>query len=88
MMRIDQRQFPEETGKNFRYQMLLLRILGDYQTKLRYAHDQQLEREAYEALQTGETADVRVENALNMSAENLAGAGRCEGTFSDAATGG
>lgn len=65
MMRIDQ-SVSEETGKNFRYQMLLLRILGDYQTKLRYAHDQQLEREAYEALQTGETADVRVENALNI----------------------
>ena len=43
MMSID-KTVSRETGKNFRYQMLLLRILGDYQTKLRYAHDQQLEK--------------------------------------------
>ena len=54
-----------ETGKNFRYQMLLLRILGDYPTKLRYAHDQQLEKEAYEALQANEPVDERLEKALN-----------------------
>ena len=45
--------------------MLLLRILGDYQTKLRYAHDQQLEKEAYEALQAKESVDERIEKALN-----------------------
>lgn len=45
----------EETKNNFRYQMLLLRILGDYQTKLRYRHDQDLERRAYEILLKAET---------------------------------
>lgn len=45
--------------------MLILRILGDYQTKLRYAHDQQLEKEAYEALQAKEPVDERIEKALN-----------------------
>lgn len=64
MMSIDKR-VSRETGKNFRYQMLLLRILGDYQTKLRYAHDQQLEKEAYEALQAKESVDERIEKALN-----------------------
>lgn len=64
MMSID-KTVSRETGKNFRYQMLLLRILGDYQTKLRYAHDQQLEKEAYEALQAKEPVDERIEKALN-----------------------
>lgn len=65
MMSID-KTVSKETGKNFRYQMLLLRILGDYQTKLRYAHDQQLEKEAYEALRTEESAEERIEKALNI----------------------
>lgn len=65
MMAVDEKADPA-VKKNFRYQMLLLRVLGDYQTKLRYAHDQKLEKEAYEALQTEELADVRVENALGI----------------------
>lgn len=64
-MAVDEKADPA-VKKNFRYQMLLLRVLGDYQTKLRYAHDQKLEKEAYEALQTEELADVRVENALGI----------------------
>ncbi|MDO5424397.1 MAG: hypothetical protein Q4F41_11775 [Eubacteriales bacterium] len=52
MMEIDRRASEAVRG-NYRYQMLLLRVLGDYQTKIRYAHDQEVEREAYRALENG-----------------------------------
>lgn len=41
----------QKTRKNFRYQLLLLRVLGDYQTQLRYAHDQALEKEVYQIME-------------------------------------
>ena len=41
MMAVDHKA-DSAAKKNFRYQMLLLRVLGDYQTKLRDAHDQKL----------------------------------------------
>lgn len=70
MKAIDQR-VSEDVKDNYRYQMLLLRVLGDYQTKIRYQHDQELEKKAYEILgrSEGDSFSIikEVRNVLNKT---------------------
>ncbi len=58
--------------ENYRYQMLLLRVLTDYWTKEKYIYDQKLEKQALQVLrQAGETGSAaaikEVRSLLNLS---------------------
>lgn len=70
-MRVIDQKVSKEVKNNYRYQMLLLRVLGDYQTKIRYKHDQELEKEAYEILARSEEDSLsvikEVRNVLNKT---------------------
>ncbi len=71
------RHAPEKVKKNYRYQMVLLRVLTDYWTKQKYIYDQRLEKQALQAIgkakETGSAAAIKeARSILNLAKDRPA----------------
>ena len=76
-MREIDRCAPEKVKKNYRYQMLLLRVLTDYWTKQKYVYDQDLEKQALQVIsqakETGSASAIKeARSILNLSKDRPA----------------